>query len=406
MKSLNVGLSGSSGWWEWAVASRRLFERRIRQLMTARPATAFIYAAGVTDGAVVEPSTLENYHHTATRHEFAFIVSGRARISTPRATFTLGRGQLLVIEPGVDHVELPVEPPAEYRLCWFVADRSHAVMSHTGYSRAGGWYVGPLMELYGRTNLQSIAAAISAELVNRSWGWDEAARSLLRYLGCVLIRRIRRGRTTRFLPLESPIPVQDAKSWAVVQDTLAYCREHLSQHLRVSEVAEGVGYSPGYLSQLFRFSLGPAAGRPLARAALCTSARVHSRVPNSPSPPSANESDMPTRLISPARSPALSGVLPGRTGRSCGGSERRPDRMGKGELRSTLERGLALPRRPASIQRSSPECDANAPTDRGSGSEESKSRYSDAARSLGGCGSRPRGDAEPVPVGPCCGRTP
>lgn len=190
--------------------------------------------------------------HIAGRHEFAFAVSGRALIRTPREDFAIEPGSLLLIAPGVDHGEMLADPPCSYVLCWCVLDQSYAMFLHTTYSSGSRWNLGgPRLELPGRTNVQSIAVAIGAELANQAWGWQTATQSLLRYLSCVLVRRIRRGRGRQLAPIESPTVAHDPAAWEVVQNALQYCRASFHHRLRVEDVAKAVGYSSSRLSHLF-----------------------------------------------------------------------------------------------------------------------------------------------------------
>lgn len=235
----------------------RLFEGRARAIGAHRPARKLRSAgAGVKSRfGAYESQPFDT--HVAGRHEFVFAVSGQARISTPSEDFTIGPGDLLLLEPGVDHGEMPAESGSSYALCWCVLDQSYAMLLHTTYSRGSNWTLdGPRLELHGRTNVQSIAVAIAAELANHAWGWHAAAQSLLRYLSCLLVRRIRRGGGSRLVAVESPTVAHDPAAWALVQKALQHCRGHFHQQLRVDDVARAVGYSSSRLSHLFSAYVG------------------------------------------------------------------------------------------------------------------------------------------------------
>jgi AraC-like DNA-binding protein len=239
------------------LSTERLFERRVRELGARRPASKLRFAGeGVqTHFASYSPYTFDP--HVAGRHEFVFAVSGRARISTPREDFAIEAGDLLLIAPGVDHGEMPAEQPSSYVLCWCVLDQSYAMLLHTTYSVGTSWTLGgPHLELHGRTNVQSIAIAVGVELTNRAWGWQAAAQSLLRYLSCVLVRRIRRGYGSQLAPVESPTVAHDPAAWEVVQNALQHCRANSHRRLRVADVARAVGYSSSRLSHLFSAYIG------------------------------------------------------------------------------------------------------------------------------------------------------
>lgn len=240
-----------------SLSTERLFERRARALGAHRSASRVLRAGEdswghfpVYGSGIFDP-------HVAGRHEFVFAVSGRARIATPRDYFSIEPGGLLLIEPGVDHGEAPAESPSSYVLCWCVLDQSYAMLLHTTYSAGSNWTLGgPQLELPGRTNVQSIAVAIGAELAHHAWGWQVAVQSLLRYLSCILVRRIRRGRGHQLAPLESPTVANDPAAWEVVQNALQHCRANFHLRLRVEDVANAVGYSSSRLSHLFSAYIG------------------------------------------------------------------------------------------------------------------------------------------------------
>jgi AraC-like DNA-binding protein len=239
------------------LSTERLFERRARELGARRPASSLLYAGGGAQGHLQTSSPDDLNPHVAGRHEFVFAVSGRARISTPKENFSLAPGDLLLVEPGVAHGEMPAESPSSYVLCWWVLDHSYAMLLHTTYSMGSNWTLdGPRLELHGRTNVQSIAVAIGAELANHAWGWQTAAQSLLRYLSCVLVRRIRRGRGSQLAAMESPTIAHDPAAWELVQNALQHCRANFHQRLRVEDVARAVGYSSSRLSHLFSAYIG------------------------------------------------------------------------------------------------------------------------------------------------------
>jgi len=195
--------------------------------------------------------------HVAGSHEFAFLVSGDARIETCDEVFALTTGDLLLIEPGIDHAELPAGDSLPYVLCWFSLDQSYATISHTSYSLSEKLILGgPRLQLHGRTNVQSIAAAVGSEMANRAWGWQSAAQSLLRYLSCILIRRVRLGQRARVGPTESPTIAHDPAAWQIVQNALHHCRANFHRRLRVEDVACAVGYSSSRLSHLFSACVG------------------------------------------------------------------------------------------------------------------------------------------------------
>jgi AraC-like DNA-binding protein len=243
------------------VSSDRLFESRARELAVRRPGPKLLYAGPGGPRRISGPIPFdEEVRHIAGRHELVFAVAGKARIRVPTEEFDLARGNLLLVEPGVDHAEMPTEPARSYVLCWVILDKSYAMIAHTSRSHAGDLSGGPFLELHGRTNLQNIAVALSTELSAKAVGWDLAAGALLEYLSCFLIRRIRRGHSVPLGQPESPTVAHDPAAWEIVQNALAHCRANLHRRLHVAEVAEAVGYSASRLSHLFSAYVGRSIG--------------------------------------------------------------------------------------------------------------------------------------------------
>lgn len=243
------------------MSSDRLFEARARELSVRRPGSKLLYAgAGGQRRISGRVPFDEEVRHVAGRHELVFVVAGKARIRVPTAEFELAPGELLLVEPGVDHAEMPTEPLRSYVLCWVILDKSYAMIAHTSRSRAGDLSGGPFLELYGRTDLQNIVVALGMELSAKAWGWELSAGALLQYLSCFLMRRIRRGQSMPLGQPESPTVAHDPAAWKIVQNALAHCRANLHRRLRVAEVAQAVGYSASRLSHLFSAYVGQSIG--------------------------------------------------------------------------------------------------------------------------------------------------
>lgn len=234
----------------------QLFVDRLKRLSASRAAAQLFHVPGSASARTVGASPLDLSQHVSGRHEFAFAVAGRWRLKTAERELPLTQGDLLLIDPGVDHVELPSDPPCAYEVCWCVLDNSYATLRHTIFSPSEGIRDGPMIDLHGRTNVQSLAVAIGVEMGNQDWGWQQSVRALLRYLGCILIRRVQRGQSILFSPAESPAVAHDPGAWEVIHSALAYCREHFREGLRVEDVARAVSYSESRLSHLFSAHLG------------------------------------------------------------------------------------------------------------------------------------------------------
>ena len=149
-----------------AMRTGRLFERRVHELGSRRTVSKLHHAGkGLREILPGHTDEDSNNPHVAGRHEFVFPVSGKARIETPEETFELASGDLLLIQPGIDHEEVPAAESISYVLCWCVLDQSYATVSHTSYTPAEKVIMaGPTLQLHGRTNVQSIAVAIGSEL--------------------------------------------------------------------------------------------------------------------------------------------------------------------------------------------------------------------------------------------------
>lgn len=235
---------------------RRLFESRARHLAAPRPAESFLYAPEAAGAAPLGPSLEGLKRHIAGRHELAFVVSGEALVTTPLGDYPLSPGRLLLIEPGVEHTERPTSPPVPYVMCWLACDSNFALIAHTIYTPPDGLAEGPLVHLSGRTNVQAVLTVAGSELAHRAYGWPRAVRGLMEYLGCVLVRRLRREAGWPVVAPESPTIAPGPRAWDAIQEAVSYCRAHFGEPLRVEDVARAVGYSPGHLSQLFSSCIG------------------------------------------------------------------------------------------------------------------------------------------------------
>lgn len=189
--------------------SAKLFEKWVIELARERPAADLLYAARGTGRRRMGKHVRSLHTHTNPAHEFVYAIKGQASIVTPKQVFSLSPGELLLIEPGVEHGELPSDPPRPYHLFWCALELSYGVLCPTTYRPSTGWRAGTFMELTGRTDVQSIATAIGTEMASRTWGWEEATHGLLRYLVCILVRRIRRGSIVRIPRGESPTIARD-----------------------------------------------------------------------------------------------------------------------------------------------------------------------------------------------------
>ena len=233
---------------------RRLVEARLRGLAARRPARDILYAAGEPGSRSDVPETLGR--HVAAYHEFALVLQGRSRIVTPSRVFDLIPGQLLMIGPGVDHKEVPSDPPSHYDVFWVAIDGTVARLDDSIYAPRLTYTVGPRLLLDGNTDIESIAAAIAAELGRRDWGWAQSVHGLLKYLSCILVRRLRRVAAAGLRQTEALTISADPRIWRAMRAALRYCEANFRRPLRLGDVAAAVGYSPDYLGHLFSRYLG------------------------------------------------------------------------------------------------------------------------------------------------------
>jgi len=233
---------------------RQLVEARLRALAVRRPARDILYAAGEPGS---RPYVVETPgHHVSVFYEFAFVLKGRSRIVTPGRIIDLAPGQLLVVGRGVEHEEIAPEPPSDYRAFWLAIDGAVARLDDCIYMPKETYTIGPRLLLSGSTDIESIAAAIEAELGRRDWGWAQSVHGLLKYLSCILIRRLRRVTAADLRHAEALTISADPRIWRAMRAALQYCEANFRRPLRIADVASAVGYSPDYLGHLFSKYLG------------------------------------------------------------------------------------------------------------------------------------------------------
>jgi len=233
-----------------------LFQNRLHELAVERSADQLFHATASQTPKRLSGDASSFRTHSSDGHEIALVTEGRARVATPSETFELTPGRLLFIDRGVEHAELPSESTCPYVMFWCYADTNFARLDQTSYLPPATYRTGPAVELPGRTSIISIADAILLELEHRDWEWQRAVHSLLNYLSCILIRRVRRGNVLRLRPRESPTICAEPRTWRIIQAALQVCDASFRSPLRVADVAEAVGYSPSHLGYLFSTHLG------------------------------------------------------------------------------------------------------------------------------------------------------
>jgi len=239
-----------------AVTSEILFESFLQELGANRPPEDLLYAKASPSECAPTGRGLTIHKHVSDGHEFAFVRDGTAAVLASGRPHELSPGKLLLIGRQVEHAESPSELLEPYTMGWCYADHTYARLDHTSFTPPAEWRIGPGIELTGRTDVESIAAAIGAELNHQEYGWDRSVQGLLEYFTCILIRRLRRGSVVRLRVGESPTISTDPRTWRVIQAVLQYCDANYRHNPSVAEVAAAVGYSPSHLSRLMSAHLG------------------------------------------------------------------------------------------------------------------------------------------------------
>ena len=231
----------------------RLLEQRVSDLTTERNADdCFLAPATATRRSSATTATSAN-RHVAWCHEFFLVRKGRAKIVTPRRRFRLRPGELLLVEPGVEHEELPASPTDPYEISCFLIDGRRASLWDVTYAPQNQEpYVQQGSEFVGSENLGLAAALLSDELSERHEGWHEATQLLLSYLASAILRRLRCGSVT----YQTNTYSRDPHAWPRVEAASMFCHANLKHPLRRASVAALFGYSPRHLGRLFMARYG------------------------------------------------------------------------------------------------------------------------------------------------------
>ena len=233
-----------------------LFKIRLAQVGAETEPGQIIHGGAAPGAESCEANVRGGRPHFASRYELVRAVRGKALIALPNREVELKAGDLLLIDKGVEYAETAANPPREYELFRCHVHRNVALLSQTTFSPPSTLKtLGPL-ELTGRTDLESIAVAISCELAGREWGWESSVRGLLRYLSSILVRQLAHNGTLELGLAESPAAKDDRHSWSIIHSVLEYCETNYRRQVSLREVAGAVGYSPSYVSRLVSRHLG------------------------------------------------------------------------------------------------------------------------------------------------------
>lgn len=233
-----------------------LFERIARALVPTRSGPGMLCSGTRSPWAAAENPSPTIHRHLSEGHEFTFPSSGSMQVVTLEGAKFLSPGQTFLVGRDVLTDESPIDESRRLTMDWCFTRYSYALLGQTIYTPGEGWRTGIKVELLGRTDVESIAAAVLAELTQRHLGWEEAARSLMNYLSWILLRRLRRGAVRHPATAETPTVAMDPHAWRIVRAALEYCEQNFRHSFRLQEVANAVGYSPNYLSRLVSMHLG------------------------------------------------------------------------------------------------------------------------------------------------------
>ncbi len=259
-------------------ASWRLFEDRIQEFLTVRAEEDYLHAGSSAASGRRARRAATVTRHTSNCHEFFLVAEGRALLETPTATHELTPGKLLLIEPGVEHEELPASRDDSYLVFCFMATGTTADLFQTVYlPHAEEGTLRSRLRLIGSESVAAAAGLVGVELAQRQEGWLEAANFLVQYLGRVLQRRFASG---SFDYQEWTLATEFSRQPAL-QAALFYCAANVRRPIRLEDVAAAVGYSPSYLSRLFTGQLGISFSDHLRnlRMGIATSLLTHSGLP-------------------------------------------------------------------------------------------------------------------------------
>jgi len=235
-------------------SSWRLFEDRICDLPAHRGEGDYLHAASVEARHRRRSLRAVSVNrHTADCHEFFLAVEGRVLIETPSQVFELTPGKLLLVEPGVEHEELPGSPHDSYLVFCLMTPGTTADLWQTLYlPHTNEDVLNYHLSLIGSEPLSAAAAMIGTELGHRRERWLQAVEHQVRYLGLVLQRRLASGS----FEYQARTVAKSFRRYHPLEGAMFYCAANLRRPIRLRDVASAVGYSPSYLSRMFSEQLG------------------------------------------------------------------------------------------------------------------------------------------------------
>jgi AraC-like DNA-binding protein len=225
------------------------FREAIAELGAPRSSESLMYCGSSLAGRPPVGSRLNHPTTVPIYPEINLCLAGNVEVLTPAGRLRLPRGDLLLMDAGVEHGEVlsPDSTAAYFHI--------HKTNAHVYLWSAGEM---SLLDLIGGTDLAAITGALGRECVTRDWRFSEAASALLLYLSTILMRRLRRN-SLLFTPKIGPVASfrdGDSRVWRAIESALQQCTARLHEHVSAEDLGAATGYSVVHLNRLLVEHLG------------------------------------------------------------------------------------------------------------------------------------------------------
>ncbi len=213
----------------------------IRELAVPRPAADLLHLPGsLANRPVLNKMGSET--HVPAHPELLCPLRRGTRVVSPQRTTRVARGQLLLIDPGVEHGAVNDEGSDILYL------DVHA--SNVHFCRDSDPQGLVSLYLVGRTDLTFVCEIIGQELSEREMEHERSVYGLLEHLASILIRRVERGTYLRLARGHSPAGLE-LRPWEAIKAALGYLAAHLGEPIDLEALAGKTGYSLGHLNRYF-----------------------------------------------------------------------------------------------------------------------------------------------------------
>ena len=175
-----------------------------------------------------------------TSHQFLFTVKGRGILMVKDRKYTLEKGSLLYLPPGLPHEYYPEND--EWSTCWMVfrGDMLAGIMKNMGFDSE---MIAPNADLIAFEKLHNRLFSLAADNLHNS-----KKCSLLIYDAVLLAGDIFNGKSSA-----------DNTGNMIIDNAIAYINEHYCSDITLNELSDLSGVSPQYFGRLFkeRLSMRP-----------------------------------------------------------------------------------------------------------------------------------------------------